>query len=166
LLEAEHGIRVDGRLVRRFVEYADGGSDEVNILGEGRRGQTPISIVGEAKAPLGRRDVDRFLKRVGRLDRHAPLRSERFLLVVSHSVRPDVERYARAKGLTVPPSYLSRAEPPDGRRKRRQASGLCSSPNRPSEFGPTRRRCPDGHRRRTVTPRSSPCPGSSRTPAT
>jgi predicted RNase H-like nuclease (RuvC/YqgF family) len=106
LLQAEHGIAVEGRLVRRFVEYPDGGLDEVNILGEGRRGETRLSVVGEAKARLGRRDVDRFLKLVQRLQDHGLLQSDRFLLVVSHSVRPDVERYARGKGLVVIPSYL------------------------------------------------------------
>ena len=41
LLQRDFGITVEGRLVRRFVEYPDGRSDEVNIWGKGRRGETP-----------------------------------------------------------------------------------------------------------------------------
>jgi hypothetical protein len=106
LLEEEQGVQVEGRLIRRFVEYPDGGMDEVNILGEGRRGESDISIVGEAKARLGKRDVDRFLKLVGRLEAAGLLRPERLLLVVTYSLRPEIERYARTQGLVPIPSYL------------------------------------------------------------
>jgi septal ring factor EnvC (AmiA/AmiB activator) len=60
LLEAEHGVRVQGRLVRRFVQYPEGGEDEVNIFGEGRKGEWRVSIVGEAKMHLAKRHIDEF----------------------------------------------------------------------------------------------------------
>jgi hypothetical protein len=106
LLKREYGIEVEGRLVRRFVEYPEGGGEEVNILGAGRKDSAPISIVGEAKSRPGKKDVDQFLKRVERLDRHGLLAGERFLLLVAYSVNPEVERYAKGKGLTLVPSYL------------------------------------------------------------
>jgi hypothetical protein len=106
LLKREYRIEVEGRLVRRFVEYPEGGGEEVNILGAGRKDSAPLSIVGEAKSRPGKKDVDQFLKRVERLHHHGLLADERFLLLVAYSVHPEVERYAREKGLTLIPSYL------------------------------------------------------------
>ena len=106
LLANDYAIAVSGRLARRFVEYPDGGSDELNIIGEGARAEQGISILGEAKAQLGKRDVDRFLRVIDRLDQHGQLRTERFLFAVSYSTQPDVERYALQHGVVVIPSYL------------------------------------------------------------
>jgi hypothetical protein len=106
ILEADHGVRVDGRLVRRFVEYPEGGEDEVNILGEGRKGEVRVSIVGEAKVHLAKRHIDELLRRITRLERHELLHPERLLVAVPHSVEPQVQRYADAQGVLVVPSYL------------------------------------------------------------
>jgi hypothetical protein len=105
ILEAEHGVRVEGRLVRRFIEYPEGGEDEVNILGEGRQGEVRVSIVGEAKVHLAKRHIDELLRRVARLKQHGLLHPERLLVAVTHSVQPEVQRYADARGVVVVPSY-------------------------------------------------------------
>jgi hypothetical protein len=106
LLESEHGITVEQRLVRRFVEYPDGGEDEVNVYGRGRRNGTELTIVGEAKARPGKKDIDRFLKLVSRLERNGWIAGEPFLLLIGYSIRPEVERYARSRNVEVVPSYL------------------------------------------------------------
>lgn len=106
ILRAEHGISVEQRLVRRFVEYPDGGVDEVNLYGRGRRNGTELTIVGEAKARPGKADIDRFLKLVARLNEHGWIEGETVLLLVGYSIRPEVERYARSHDVKVVPSYL------------------------------------------------------------
>jgi hypothetical protein len=106
LLLSEHGIRVERRLVRRFVEYPDGRTDEVNLFGRGRRNGTELTVVGEAKARPGKADVDRFLKLVGRLEQHGFIEGRPFLVLVGYSIHPGVERYARSRDLAVVPSYL------------------------------------------------------------
>jgi hypothetical protein len=106
LLDADHGVAVEERLVRRFVEYPDGGVDEVNVYGRGRRNGTELTIVGEAKARPGKKDVDRFPKLAARLEKHGWIAGEPFLLLIGHSIRPEVERYARSRSVEVVPSYL------------------------------------------------------------
>lgn len=106
LLPEAHGITVEDRLVRRYVEYPEGGLDEVNIFGRGHRNGTNLTIVGKANAKPGKRDVDRFLKLVARLQKHGLLEPERFLFVVGYSLRPEIERYARSRGVEMMPSYL------------------------------------------------------------
>jgi hypothetical protein len=106
ILGSEHGITVEQPLVRRFVEYPDGGVDEVNVYGRGRRNGTEVTLVGEAKARPGKGDVDRFLELVSRLERNGWIAGEPFLLLIGHSIRPEVERYARSRNVEVLPSYL------------------------------------------------------------
>jgi hypothetical protein len=44
--------------------------------------------------------------RIARLEQHGLLRPERLLVAVTHSVEPQVQRYADAQGVVVLPSYL------------------------------------------------------------
>ena len=104
ILSSEHGIAVEQPFVRRFVEYPDGGVDEVNVYGRGRRNGTEVTIVGEAKARPGKGDVDHFLKLVTRLERNGWIAGEPFLLLIGHSIRPETERYARSRNVAVVPS--------------------------------------------------------------
>jgi hypothetical protein len=106
LLSAEHGISLQNRLIRRFVQYPDGREDEVNVYGRGRRNGGEVTIVGEAKARPSKKDVDRFLKLVARLERNGWIAGEPFLLLIGYSIRPEVEEYARSHNLEVVPSYL------------------------------------------------------------
>lgn len=106
LLGSGHGIIVEQRLLRRFVQYPDGGEDEVNVYGRGRRNGTELTIVGEAKARPGKKDVDRFLGLVSRLERNGWIAGEPFLLLIGYSIRPEIELYARSRNVEVIPSYL------------------------------------------------------------
>lgn len=106
LLAEEHGVTVKGRLVRRFVRYANGKKDEINIFGEGVRAGEPVTVCGEAKARLSRKHLDSLCRLGERLARSGEAKHPLFLLVVSYSVEPEVEEYAASRSVTVIPSYL------------------------------------------------------------
>ena len=61
LLLRDYGIEVQGRLLRKHVEFAPGKFVEIHILGEAIREGKSLTIVGEAKTQLHRRDLLRFL---------------------------------------------------------------------------------------------------------
>ena len=77
---------------------------EVNILGRATRGTESLLIVGESKAQLSKRDIDRFLSRWV-----AMLSGERrtlFPILVTHMVSErDVADYGRTKQVGVYLSY-------------------------------------------------------------
>jgi len=54
-----------------------------------------VCVIGESKAQLGKRDVDRFRKLLERAHKH--LARPLIPLLVVYSVRPEVERYASEK---------------------------------------------------------------------
>ena len=104
LLEADFGIKIKDRLLRRFIEYPGGEIEEVNIFGRGLREGKEITILGEAKAQLSNKDIDRFLKKVERLSR--VVKGEKFLLAVTFMVaRPSVLKYAEEKNIKIYHSY-------------------------------------------------------------
>lgn len=84
----------------KFVKY-NGRHDEINIYGTGKKDQKMLYIIGEAKARLSKRYIDDFLKLIDRLENNRIITRDRFLLVVTYSVEPEVEEYARDKGLEV-----------------------------------------------------------------
>jgi hypothetical protein len=92
LLSRDLGLKIE-TLDRRFIEYPDGGDDEINIYGEGLIGEEMVYIIGESKSQLGKRDVDRFTKFLARVSNH--LGARLIPLLVTYSVRPEVEQYAR-----------------------------------------------------------------------
>jgi hypothetical protein len=94
LLSRDLGLKIE-TLDRRFIEYLDGGDDEINIYGEGLIGEEMVYIIGESKSQLGKRDVDRFTKFLARVSNH--LGARLIPLLVTYSVRPKVEQYAREK---------------------------------------------------------------------
>ncbi|QJA06084.1 chordopoxvirus fusion protein [Thermosulfurimonas marina] len=104
LLARDYGLRVKGRLLRTFVEDDKGRPLEVNIFGRAQRDGQEVVILGEAKAQLSKRDVDRFLrKKVRPLEKVFP---ERFLVLVTHMIsEPSVEAYARDRGVVLYYSY-------------------------------------------------------------
>jgi hypothetical protein len=104
LLKRDHSITVSGRLIRDFRTDRRGRDIEINILGTGERDGRRVLIVGESKAQLSHREVDRFLKhRLAVLD---PGDATAFPVIVAHMVseRGTVE-YARQKGVAVYLSY-------------------------------------------------------------
>ncbi len=100
------GITVEGKLSRRWVRHSGGREDELNIFGKGHHEDGRlVTILGEAKARLKKRDIDTFLKLVSRLKASDLIEGEPFLLMVSYQLRPDVEAHAKEHGVLVIPSY-------------------------------------------------------------
>jgi len=104
LLERDLGVKIH-RLSRRFIEYPDGGDDEINIYDEGSLDGDPVFIVGESKAQLGKRDVDHFEKFLSRVSGY--LEAPVMPVMVTYSIRPKIEQYAKdtINGLRLYMSY-------------------------------------------------------------
>ena len=100
LLRRDYGIEVQGRLVRNYVEIELGEYVEVNILGEAVREGKPLTIVGEAKTQLDRRDLLHFLA-----DRVEPTRkvfAEIFPVLVTYmTTTPGLEAEVRQAGVAL-----------------------------------------------------------------
>ncbi len=88
----QHGVEVEGRLVRRYVRVR-GRERQVNIYGHGRRGETPVLILGEAKVRPSRREIDRFLRLVKQLEDQEG--REAVPLFVAYDFPPRIEAYLR-----------------------------------------------------------------------
>jgi uncharacterized coiled-coil protein SlyX len=101
ILSQEHGITVQGKLTRAYVQDITGQYIEVNILGEGIRNGDRYFIVGESKSQLSENSIDRFIrkkwKRVA-----VPEGRILFPILVCHMITSrDVEEYAKQKGITL-----------------------------------------------------------------
>jgi len=99
---------------RRYIVYADGKDDEINIYGEGLESGKKIYVIGESKSQFGKKDADRFQKLLQRVSAH--VRAKVYPLIVTHSVHPTVEEYAKKTipGLEFYKSYemkLKMSEP-------------------------------------------------------
>ncbi|RME63066.1 MAG: hypothetical protein D6778_10155 [Nitrospirae bacterium] len=104
VLKKRFGITVTKPLVRKYVQY-NGTEDELNIFGKGKKGKKEVYIIGEAKARLAKKHIDSFLKLVERLKKHGIVSENLFLLMASHTIRPEVEEYAKNKGIVPFWSY-------------------------------------------------------------
>jgi hypothetical protein len=113
-LRQDLNIVVEGYLERKHVRHLDERTDEINILGQGRRDGQWISIVGEAKAQLGKRHLDDLLKKVKRLQAGGFLKKECMVVAVTYSVDLKVEAYAKELGVRVYRSFELRRVRPVG----------------------------------------------------
>ncbi len=104
LLQRDHKISVQGRLIRCYVQDRYDDSLEVNIFGQGKRGDTTVTILGESKSQLSRNKIDAFLNK--RLERFRGVFEEIVPVLVTHMISsPDVEEYARDQGIVLYYSY-------------------------------------------------------------
>ena len=90
---------------RRYIVYADGKDDEINIYGEGTEGGKKVYLIGESKSQFGKKDAERFRKLIQRVSDH--VRAKVCPLIVTHSAHPAVEEYAKKiiPGLEIYKSY-------------------------------------------------------------
>jgi chromosome segregation ATPase len=104
LLERDYGLVVKDRLKRKFVRDNHGIDIEVNIIGEAERNGEILTIIGESKSQLSKRDIDNFIrKKLKRLER---VFTNIFPVLVTYMVtEPDVEDYAKEKGIALYFSY-------------------------------------------------------------
>ncbi len=104
LLQRDHKISVQGRLIRCYVQDRYDDSLEVNIFGQGKRGDTTVTILGESKSQLSRNKIDAFLNK--RLERFKGVFEEIVPVLVTHMTSsPDVEGYAKDQGIVLYYSY-------------------------------------------------------------
>ena len=105
VLQRHFGLEVQGALERKWVEYPDGGADELNIFGTAVQNGQTVTVVGEAKARLGLEHLTQLEKRLQRLEKYGFVGANRFVFVVSYTVDPKVARAAAKKNIVVIPSY-------------------------------------------------------------
>lgn len=104
LLKKDYGLIVKEKLKRKFVTDNKGQPVEVNIIGQAdQNGQTSV-IVGEAKSQLSKNDIDVFLKK--KLNRLKGIFDRIFPILITYMIsEPDVEEYAKGKGVSLYYSY-------------------------------------------------------------
>lgn len=104
LLKENLGFDIKGKVKRQYVRDNRGEYIEVNIIGEALKDSRRITIVGEGKSQLSKNDVDKFIKK--KLRRLTGMYTEIFPLLVVHMTSgPEVEEYAREKGIAIYYSY-------------------------------------------------------------
>jgi hypothetical protein len=100
LLKRDFKLTVEGRLTRGYIRDRKGSDLEVNILGKAKSEHgKDVMIIGE-----GKNDVNDFIRK--RLNRLQGVFPEIFSVVVTNMIsEPDVEDYARQKGIALYYSY-------------------------------------------------------------
>ena len=99
LLLKEFGLKVEDRLVRKFIKDKKGRPIEINIIGKAIRDGERVVIIGEAKTQLSKNKVLEFLrKKIRPLE--GVFKEEFFPVLVTHMItQPDVEEYAYKNGI-------------------------------------------------------------------
>ena len=99
LLLKEFGLKVEDRLVRKFIKDKKGRPIEINIIGKAIRDGKEVVIIGEAKTQLSKNKVLEFLrKKIRPLE--GVFKEEFFPILVTHMItQPDVEEYAYKNGI-------------------------------------------------------------------
>lgn len=104
LLQRDFGLIVSDRLTRGYLKDKSGTDLEVNILGRGQRNGDTVTLIGEAKCQLSRRDIDTFFRK--KVDRLRDMLGEIFPVLVTYMISdPSVAEYARARGVALYYSY-------------------------------------------------------------
>jgi len=104
LLKKDSRLTVKEKLKRQYVLDKKGQHIEVNIIGEAARNGKKVMIIGEGKSQLSKNDVDDFIRK--KLKRLEGVFREIFPVLVVHMTSgPEVEEYAREKGIVLYYSY-------------------------------------------------------------
>ena len=104
LLKNRFNINLKTPLIRKYVTY-NGEEEELNIYGKGEKNGREIDIIGEAKSRPSKKDIDKFLKKINRLEKMEIISESKFLLIVGYTIKPEVELYARKNNIEVIWSY-------------------------------------------------------------
>ena len=104
LLRRDFGLAVQGRLKRQFIKDYKGVDIEVNIIGEALKNGEKVTIIGESKSQLSKNNVDEFLRK--KLKRLEGIFPKALPVLVTYMIsEPDVEEYAKEKGVALYYSY-------------------------------------------------------------
>ncbi len=103
ILLKRFNMEITEPLRRDFIETDSGRAIEINIFGKGKINGKELVIIGESKAQLRKRDVDKFLNYIKMLDKHLP--GEKFLVLVTYQTPLQVRKYIQEKGINLVFSY-------------------------------------------------------------
>jgi multidrug efflux pump subunit AcrA (membrane-fusion protein) len=104
LLLRDYNIRLEGDLKRGYVTDNQGRALEINILGDAIQDMQPIKIIGESKSQLSVPKINRFIER--QLNAVLGVFPQIFPILVTHmGSSPEVEGYAKEKGIALYYSY-------------------------------------------------------------
>ncbi|MCX7968649.1 MAG: hypothetical protein N3B10_09210 [Armatimonadetes bacterium] len=101
-LESEYGIKLKGRLgyqLRPMFFKLNGEWEQVDLYGEGKKGEEEICIVCECKAKIYGRDVLTFAKKLDRLWLH--LRKRPIAVMFGYSIHPSAEEEANSRKIIL-----------------------------------------------------------------
>ena len=87
LLE-KHGIIVQGDLIRRYI-----GEHQINVFGKARRENQDVTILGECKTRLSKKEINRFERIVNRLKQEGKVVGEIVTIFIAHDFPPEVEAH-------------------------------------------------------------------------
>ncbi|NIR51603.1 chordopoxvirus fusion protein [candidate division KSB1 bacterium] len=100
LLKKDYGLLLQERLKHRYVKDRKGEYIEINIIGSASQNGRTVTIVGESKSQLSKKGIDAFLRR--KVNRLSGLYEHIFPLLITHmTTSPDVESYAKEKGIAL-----------------------------------------------------------------
>ncbi len=103
LLSRDHGVKIEGTLIRDFLEIRPKKYIELNIWGQGLQNGERVEIIGEAKSQLKKKDVDNFIDTLKVVE---PFLQRRIVpVLVTYQTSPSVREYAGTKGIHVYYSY-------------------------------------------------------------
>jgi len=91
LLE-KHGIVVQRDLIRRYI-----GEHQINVFGKARRENQDVTILGECKTRLSKKEMTRFERIVNRLKREGKVDGEIVTIFIAHDFPPEVEAHLMKK---------------------------------------------------------------------
>ena len=87
LLE-QQGIIVQGDLIRRYI-----GEHQINVFGKARREDQDVTILGECKTRLSKKEINRFERIVNRLKQEGKVVGEIVTIFIAHDFPPEVEAH-------------------------------------------------------------------------
>jgi len=84
-------VEIQEKELRKNIVYSDGRYDEVNIYIKGKKEDQEVYLIGECKAQPGKKDIQRFVSLINRLENK--FKKEIFCFIVGYSFSKDVEDY-------------------------------------------------------------------------
>jgi hypothetical protein len=82
-------------VLRKNIVYADGRFDELNVYIKAKKDGKQVLIIGESKAQPGKKDIDKFIKTVERVEKYTG--TVVYPFIVGYSFSPIVEKYINEK---------------------------------------------------------------------
>ncbi|MCS7180899.1 MAG: hypothetical protein NZ891_06065 [bacterium] len=104
ILKNIYNIEISKPLVRKILKK-NGIKFELNIFGTGKKNGEEIFIIGEAKSKLSKGHIDRFIKKVSFMEERHIISKNKFLLMISYMIEPEIEEYAKSRGIEIIWSY-------------------------------------------------------------